>query len=30
MGTLMDPSRAHPDHVSVVELTLVYHNLLRQ
>lgn len=30
MGTLMDPSRAYPDHVSAVELTLVYHNLLRQ
>jgi uncharacterized iron-regulated membrane protein len=23
-------SRAYPDHVSMVELTLVYHNLLRQ
>jgi PKHD-type hydroxylase len=23
-------SRVHPDHVSLVELTSVYHNLLRQ
>jgi PKHD-type hydroxylase len=28
--TIIKLQRDHPDHVSLVELTSVYHNLLRQ